>query len=93
MRAWESVWPPPRDDEHDVPSSEADAPTPGGDVLLPPLTPMDRCDACRAQAYVRVRLADGGELLFCGHHGHELRPLLLQLGARLRDDTHLLTIR
>jgi len=40
-----------------------------------------------------VRLADGGELLFCGHHGHELRPLLLQLGARLRDDTHLLTVR
>lgn len=92
MRAWESVWP-THDEVDDLPSSEAETTMPGDDVLLPPLTPLDRCDACRAQAYVRVRLADGGELLFCGHHGHELRPLLLQLGARLRDDTHLLTVR
>ena len=32
------------------------------------LTANDRCDGCGAQAYVRVRLATGGELLFCGHH-------------------------
>jgi hypothetical protein len=32
------------------------------------LTADDRCDGCGAQAYVRVRLATGGELLFCGHH-------------------------
>ena len=32
------------------------------------LTADDRCDGCGAQAYVRVRLAAGGELLFCGHH-------------------------
>jgi hypothetical protein len=38
----------------------------------------DRCDGCGAQAYVRVRLVTGGELLFCGHHwgrhGDALRP-------------------
>lgn len=27
-----------------------------------------RCDRCGAQAYVRVGLLAGGELLFCGHH-------------------------
>lgn len=31
------------------------------------LTTEDRCDACGAQAYVRVEL-DSGELYFCGHH-------------------------
>lgn len=30
---------------------------------------LDRCDACGAQAYVRVVLPYG-ELLFCGHHAN-----------------------
>ena len=33
------------------------------------LTILDRCDACGAQAYVRVVLPYG-ELLFCGHHAN-----------------------
>ena len=33
------------------------------------LTAADRCDRCGAQAYVRVTLNTGGELLFCAHHG------------------------
>lgn len=45
-----------------------------------PLTTLDRCDACGAQAYVRVHLAFG-ELLFCAHHaskhGAKLRPAAL----------------
>jgi hypothetical protein len=32
-----------------------------------PLTKRDRCDACGAQAKVRVVL-EQGELLFCNHH-------------------------
>jgi hypothetical protein len=32
-----------------------------------PLTKQDRCDACGAEAKVRVTL-DKGELLFCQHH-------------------------
>lgn len=47
----------------------------------PSLTAADRCDRCGSQAYIRVVLAGGGELLFCGHHGrrHEsqLRPQAL----------------
>ena len=40
-------------------------------VLTPasPLTAADRCDRCGAQAYLRVVLLSGGELLFCAHHG------------------------
>ena len=56
-----------------------------------PLTATDRCDRCGARAYVRVTLPGGGELLFCAHHGHEYRTLLLELGAVMRDDSHLLT--
>lgn len=43
-----------------------------------PITGLERCDSCGAQAYVRVMLNDS-ELLFCGHHAkkHEekLRPM------------------
>lgn len=42
-----------------------------------PLTALDRCDACGAQAYVRVQL-ENAEFLFCGHHAtkhaEKLRP-------------------
>src|SRR5215470_7120291 len=30
-----------------------------------PLTSADRCDRCGAQAYLRVELRSGGDLLFC----------------------------
>ena len=36
-----------------------------------PLTALDLCDRCGAQAYVRVLLPNQGELLFCAHHGRE----------------------
>ena len=36
------------------------------------LNATDRCDACGAQAYVRVILeSTGGELLFCAHHARK----------------------
>ena len=40
------------------------------------LTASDRCDRCGAQAYLRVELQSGGELLFCAHHGREHLPKL-----------------
>lgn len=59
---------------------------------LAALTVFDRCDspACSAQAYVRVKLRSGLELVFCGHHGHDLVPTLAGQGAIIRDDSHLL---
>jgi len=59
---------------------------------LPALTVHERCDAsdCSAQAYVRVLLRSGRSLVFCGHHGHALVPVLAGQGAVMRDDTHVL---
>ena len=45
------------------------------------LTAMDRCDRCGAQAYLRVELSSGGELLFCAHHASQHREKLNQVAA------------
>lgn len=54
-------------------------------LTAPPLTGHDRCDRCGAAARVRAVLPSGGELLFCGHHGREHGPRLLELAADLRS--------
>ena len=51
------------------------------------LTAMDRCDRCGAQAYLRVELSSGGELLFCAHHASMHREKLAQVAARIHDET------
>ncbi|MEA5118358.1 MAG: hypothetical protein VB036_12155 [Propionicimonas sp.] len=47
--------------------------------VLEGLTAADRCDRCGAQAYVRVTLSSGGELLFCGHPGRAHSAKLSQV--------------
>jgi hypothetical protein len=54
----------------------------------PPLTAEDRCDRCGAQAYLRVELASGGELLFCAHHAREHGDKLKQVARVVHDETH-----
>jgi hypothetical protein len=56
-------------------------------LTVEPLTAADRCDRCGAQAYVRVELPAGGELLFCAHHGREYAPRLRELDAVIRDES------
>ena len=53
-----------------------------------PLTAEDRCDRCGAQAYLRVELQSGGELLFCAHHAREHGEALKQVAAAVHDETH-----
>lgn len=53
----------------------------------PQLTALDRCDRCGAQAYVRVELSRGGELLFCAHHAREHADKLQQVAASIQDET------
>ena len=55
------------------------------------LTASDRCDRCGAQAYLRVELQSGGELLFCAHHAREHGDKLRQIAANVLDETHKLT--
>jgi hypothetical protein len=56
-----------------------------------PLTAADRCDRCGAQAYLRVELQSGGELLFCAHHAREHGNKLKQIAVNLVDETDKLT--
>ncbi len=57
-------------------------------VAPSPLTASDRCDRCGAQAYLRVHLASGSELLFCAHHAREHGDKLRQVAATVVDETH-----
>lgn len=53
-----------------------------------PLTAFDRCDRCGAQARVRVLLASGADLVFCGHHAREYDAKLRDIGVQVvADDT------
>jgi hypothetical protein len=56
-----------------------------------PLLADDRCDRCGAQAYVRVMLASGNELLFCGHHARAYEDRLREIAVDFQDETDRLT--
>ncbi|HEX3930567.1 MAG TPA: hypothetical protein VHW64_07680 [Nocardioides sp.] len=51
------------------------------------LSAADRCDRCGAQAYLRVGLQSGGELLFCAHHAREHGDKLREVAAHVTDET------
>jgi hypothetical protein len=51
------------------------------------LSAADRCDRCGAQAYVRVVLTSGGELLFCAHHSREHAEKLRNIAITIHDET------
>ena len=52
------------------------------------LSAADRCDRCGAQAYLRVELQTGGELLFCAHHAREHGDRLREVAVTVQDETH-----
>lgn len=49
-----------------------------------PLSALDRCDKCGAQAKIRATLANG-ELYFCGHHGREVKNSLVHQSVVVYD--------
>lgn len=51
------------------------------------LTAADRCDRCGAQAYLRVTLASGHDLLFCAHHAKAHEDKLKQVALTIQDET------
>lgn len=55
------------------------------------LTASDRCDRCGAQAYLRVELTSGGELLFCAHHARQHGDALRSVASTVQDETHKLS--
>jgi hypothetical protein len=52
-----------------------------------PMTASDRCDRCGAQAYVRVTLLSGSELLFCAHHARVHEPRLREVAVAIYDES------
>jgi hypothetical protein len=60
----------------------------GVDELVPEpqLTAADRCDACGAQAYVRV-VVNSGELLFCAHHAKKHQEKLSPIAQSWHDES------
>lgn len=56
-------------------------------ILAESLTVADRCDRCGAQAYLRVTLPSGGELLFCAHHARAHEDKLKQVALRIHDES------
>ena len=70
--------------EADVTTAVAPAPT---------LSAADRCDRCGAQAYLRVELQSGGELLFCAHHAREHGDKLREVAVNVVDETHKLAAK
>jgi hypothetical protein len=55
-------------------------------ATAPELTAADRCDACGAQAYVRVTLKSG-ELLFCAHHARKHAEKLGEIATSIHDES------
>lgn len=54
----------------------------------PTLTATDRCDSCGAQAYIRVTMPSGQDLLFCAHHGNKHREKLSGQGFVWHDESY-----
>ena len=53
------------------------------------LSGLDRCDRCRAQAFIVAhKKIDGVDrvLLFCGHHGRQFLPQLGISGWAIQDE-------
>lgn len=60
-------------------------------LTAPMLSSLDRCDRCGAQAYVRVTLGGGGELMFCAHHARQHEEKLREMSANIHDETERLS--
>lgn len=54
------------------------------------LSAADRCDRCGARAHLKVRLANGGVLLFCAHHARAHADKIKQVAVELEGDTAVL---
>ena len=52
-----------------------------------PMNALHRCDRCGAQAYVRVLLLSGQDLLFCAHHYRQHASALARVALAVQDET------
>ncbi|HKT02192.1 MAG TPA: hypothetical protein VJT31_21910 [Rugosimonospora sp.] len=43
----------------------------------------ERCDRCNAAGKLRVTIAGGGELVFCGHHANKYAEKLVKIAVQV----------
>lgn len=61
-------------------------------TLTPPLETVaapaaeDRCDRCSAAGKLRVVIAGGGDLVFCGHHANKYAEDLAKIAVQVTAD-------
>ena len=60
-------------------------------TALTAATALDVCDRCGAQAYVRVLLANSGELLFCARHRREHAKALAKVAVDIQHESNRLS--
>jgi hypothetical protein len=46
----------------------------------------DLCDRCSANAKLRIVIAGGGELVFCGHHANKYAEDLVKIAVQVGSD-------
>ena len=67
---------------------EREEAVPGGTMAVTgPMTAVDRCDRCGAQAYIRIFLRSRQDLLFCAHHYRQHAPALAKVAVGIQDET------
>lgn len=65
-------------------------------MMTPTLTPPpetvavpaadERCDRCSAAGKLRIMIAGGGELVFCGHHANKYAEDLVKIAVQVAAD-------
>jgi len=56
--------------------------TPPPEAAAPPAA-EERCDRCPAAGKLRLVLAGGGDLVFCGHHANKYAPDLVKIAVEV----------
>jgi hypothetical protein len=66
------------------------------EAMTPTLTPPsqtvaafaaeERCDRCTAGGKLRIMTANGGELVFCGHHANKYAQDLVKIAVQVTSD-------
>jgi hypothetical protein len=46
----------------------------------------ERCDRCNAAGKLRIRVAEGGDLVFCGHHANTYAEQLVKVAMEIWAD-------
>jgi hypothetical protein len=59
--------------------------TPPPETVVAPGTD-ERCDRCSAPGKLRIIVAGGGELVFCGHHANRYAEQLVSIAVQVAVD-------